>query len=315
MLLVSLGLHGLLLLLPTGDPDATVIPPPDPEQDSVAITRLPPAATPEQGAELSPMVPNSTAPRAVATSPAPTSAAPPPGATTPTPSSPEATPPRPQPPAAASTQASGPGTPAPAATESTPAASAPSSQNATATPPTATPPSTPPPASSSGPSQPLFDSDVGRRLLSYAAELNLPQGQIDRLADSIRDRFTYDAHAASAAAYTANLNQWKIQLQDSWGITPQAYDTELTVTYYQRACLPESPGPAKVGVVIDPDLEQRRQPVVLQSSGYGDIDRLVANRVRRHRFPATSDLAAYTLEVTTAVNHGQGSCLALSPNP
>ena len=44
MLLASLGLHGLILLVPTGASQDEAIPPPDPEQDSVAITRIPPAA-------------------------------------------------------------------------------------------------------------------------------------------------------------------------------------------------------------------------------------------------------------------------------
>ncbi|PSN06736.1 hypothetical protein C7293_30800, partial [filamentous cyanobacterium CCT1] len=40
MLLASLGLHGLFLVMPTGVSSEAPIPPPDPEQDSIAITRV-----------------------------------------------------------------------------------------------------------------------------------------------------------------------------------------------------------------------------------------------------------------------------------
>ncbi|MGB7312515.1 MAG: hypothetical protein WA939_06255, partial [Nodosilinea sp.] len=52
MLLASLGLHGLVLMLPAGSGGEAVIPPPDPEQDSVAITRVPPAGEPDAGSEV-----------------------------------------------------------------------------------------------------------------------------------------------------------------------------------------------------------------------------------------------------------------------
>ncbi|MBE9141484.1 hypothetical protein IQ254_30575, partial [Nodosilinea sp. LEGE 07088] len=50
LLLASLGLHALLLMLPVGSSDEAVIPPPDPDQDTVAITRVPPAGTPDAAA-------------------------------------------------------------------------------------------------------------------------------------------------------------------------------------------------------------------------------------------------------------------------
>ena len=54
MLLASLGLHGLLLFMPTGASSEAPIPPPDPEQDSIAITRVPPAGTADPAATPTP---------------------------------------------------------------------------------------------------------------------------------------------------------------------------------------------------------------------------------------------------------------------
>ncbi|MGD1907029.1 MAG: hypothetical protein ACFB0C_13675 [Leptolyngbyaceae cyanobacterium] len=42
MLVFSVGLHGALLLLPTGASDNNLVPPPDPEEDGIAITRIEP---------------------------------------------------------------------------------------------------------------------------------------------------------------------------------------------------------------------------------------------------------------------------------
>ena len=54
MLLASLGLHGLFLLIPVASSDEAAIPPPDPEQDNIAITRIPPAAPETEGSQPAP---------------------------------------------------------------------------------------------------------------------------------------------------------------------------------------------------------------------------------------------------------------------
>ncbi len=293
MLLMSLGLHGVLLLLPIGGADQAVMPGPDPEQDSVTITRVPP-----DDRSTEPPLPVSPVPSQAAPTAPPTEV----GAPTPVRQRPAAAParsPAPQ--------------PAPPATAAPPATSSPDSTPATPPEPTlAEPPDTPPPASSTAPSQPLFDTSLGEQLLAHGQSLNLPQAQIERALASIQERFVYDAEAASPAAYEANLNEWTTALQqppDLVNGVPQAYPDTLSVTYYQRACLPETPGTAKIGAVVNPAGETQARPVVLQSSGYGELDRLVMNRVRTHTFPQAADPRAYTLEVETDVNHGQSGCL------
>ncbi len=302
MLLMSLGLHGLLLLLPIGGADQAVMPGPDPEPDSVTITRVPPddrstepplpvSAVPSQGSSIAPAA-GVGAPAPVSQPPAANPARSP--APRPTP------PPSPAPPAPADTSLPDTSLPDTSPPDTTPAAPP--------EPTLAEPPDTPPPASSIAPSQSLFDTSLGEQL----QELNLPQAQIERVLASIQERFVYDAEAASPAAYEANLSAWTTALQQQPGlasVVPQAYPTPLSVTYYQRACLPETPGTAKIGAVVNPAGEPQTRPVVLQSSGYGVIDRLVMNRVRTHTFPQTADPRAYTLEVDTQVNHGQNDCL------
>jgi hypothetical protein len=46
MLVVSVGLHGALLMLPTGASDDELVPAPDPEEDGIAITRITSSSTP-----------------------------------------------------------------------------------------------------------------------------------------------------------------------------------------------------------------------------------------------------------------------------
>ncbi len=40
MLLASLGLHGLFLFVPMGASDEDLVPPPDPEEDGIAVTKI-----------------------------------------------------------------------------------------------------------------------------------------------------------------------------------------------------------------------------------------------------------------------------------
>jgi hypothetical protein len=46
MLLLSLVLHGVVLFVPTGVSEDALVPPPDPEEDGIAISRIEPPASP-----------------------------------------------------------------------------------------------------------------------------------------------------------------------------------------------------------------------------------------------------------------------------
>ena len=294
MLLASLGLHGLVLMLPAGSSNEAMIPPPDPEQDSVAITRVPPAGESEivtPGAEatppaVAPGTPVGTAGARVNAVRSPASPVPPAQRTGPV------------------NQASSPALPPGPPPAQTPTASAP------ATPaPAATPPPTAPAASSS---QPLFEGDLGERLQTYVARLNLPQERIDQLLAAIGQRLVYSDLNTSDADYSQNLSRWQQAIRAETGLTaltPEAAPTELPITYYQRACLSEEPGTAQVGVIVSPVGSPRREPVLLRSSGYGIVDAKALRTVADHRFPRGGEVKAYTVTLPTEVDHGPSDCL------
>ncbi|HZG38431.1 MAG TPA: hypothetical protein VEZ50_07075 [Nodosilinea sp.] len=307
MLLASLALHGLVLLLPAGSSDEAVIPPPDPEQDSVAITRVPPAGAPDAAAVATPVPTAATPPSAAqplaAAVPQPQGRAPvvrpavvpqPVQRPRPTASRPQASPPPPP-----SPQPQGP----PASTSA--------SASGAATAPAAAAPAQPTPSSS-----PLFGAEVGEGLLSYIAALNLPQSQVERAAESIQNRFGFNAAAVTREALNHNQRQWEAAIRQATGLaelSPETERTAFTTVYPQRVCLAEEPGEVRIGAVANPDGSWRGEPALLRSSGYGALDEKALQEIQRHRFDAADGIRAYILTVDTSVNYGPQPCL--DPNP
>lgn len=303
MLLASLGLHALVLMLPAGSGNDAPIPPPDPEQDSVAITRVPPAGTSEvAGAPALPSVPLQGRPAIAAPTPSATTA-----------------------PRSAVVQSNGqrrsqPRPAAPAArSQATPAARSQPAQppTASASPPTAAPaaPATPPPSVPSS-TQPLFDGEIGPQLLAYVAALNLPQAKVDRAAESIQNRFSFNAAAVTRDTFNANQSAWVNTLRQETGLSalsPEINRSEFSTVYPQRVCLTDAPGEIAVGAVANPDGSWRGAPTLLRSSGYGALDRKALQEIQRHRFAASDGIKAYVLTVDTSVDYGGRPCL--NPNP
>jgi len=322
MLLASLGLHGLILLVPTGASQDEAIPPPDPEQDSVAITRIPPAA-PASPAE-SPLnsrpagnLPPTTGqrptadPRGIARIQRPSD---------PNPNSAVASPSPTRPPAASqrnpgqnSPRPQGSGSGGNARDSRTP-------ESATTTRPTGSSPGTAPsaspaPAAPSAPpanSQPLSGNDLREQLQAYAAQLNLPQGRIDRLAANLRQRFRFDAVASADEVFPLNQTQWQDAIRQDTGVadlSPEALPDPVPLVYRQRVCLAQAPGPVKVGIVTNPDGSHHGDPVVLQSSGYGAVDEKALKAIADQPLPTADHPKAYVLTVQPSVDSGHNPCL------
>ncbi len=304
MLLVSLGLHGLLLLLPTGDADDALVPPPDPEQDSVAITRVPPAGKPDvaaiAGTTASPSTPlrgptaAPAAPVARANASAVRSG-------------------RPQAPSRTATPPSQPRSQAASPTNAQPTQPPPAPAN----PPAAgavTP--TPPPPSAPSSTQPLFDAELGPQLLAYVAALNLPQAKVDRAAESIQNRFSFNTAAVTNDTFNANQSQWVTTLRQETGLadlSPEMNGSEFATVYPQRVCLADSPGEINVGALVNPDGSWQGEPALLRSSGYSVLDRKALQEIGRHRFAPAEGIKAYVLTIDTSVDYGDRPCL--DPNP
>jgi hypothetical protein len=303
MLLASLGLHGLVLMLPAGSSDE-VIPPPDPEQDSVAITRVPPPAVPANSptqpvAGLSPA-----APLPAQTQPRPSQ----PLAQSPQTAAPRSAAPRPAAPRPRSS---------PPSSTATPPNSAPNPSSSDSTPsPPAQPPAVVPSPDAAQPSRPLFNSELGEGLMAYAAALNVPLAQVDRLRASIQDRFGYAYAATTDEAYSTNQSQWEASIQQETGLADLGVErdrTDFSVTYPQRVCLRHEPGEIRLGVLTAADGRPQPTPVVLRSSGYGALDDRALQAVMEHTFPATGAMKAYTVTVNTQVDYGRHPCLGTQP--
>ncbi|MGG6237921.1 energy transducer TonB [Nodosilinea sp. AN01ver1] len=310
MLLVSLGLHGLVLMLPAGSDGEAVIPPPDPEQDSVAITRVPPAGTPESGAAAAsttttpvparPSVPIGAArqsqPLSQATAPQPT----------PQPASRSRSP---QPQARPRSQPQPQSPPPQSASDPRPAAS---SRPASDDPAAATAPT---PSAPDASSQPLFDSNLGERLLAHVATVDLPQAQVDQAAESIQNRFAFNAAAVTREAFNANQQRWEAAIRQDGqaNLSPEINRTEFSTVYPQRVCLSDVPGDINIGAVVNPDGSWRGEPTLLRSSGYGALDRKAMQEIQNHTFAPADGLKAYVLTVETSVDYGPRPCL--DPNP
>ena len=335
MLLASLGLHGLILLVPTGASQEEVIPPPDPEQDSVAITRIPPANPASDGDEAttagrppvgqtppgqSPNAPrggiariqrssagSGTGVRGGSSSLSRTTPNRAPSRTAPRQSSQSSTPSRSQTSTPAQGSASG---------ADRPSSSSPGARSTPAAQPSAPPSSasTAPPA----PSQPLDASELRAQLQAYAAELNLPQSRIDRLAAAIRERFSYDAVASANEVLPINQTQWQDLIRQATGIadlTPATLPDPLPMVYRQRACLTPAPGSVKVGILANPDGSHHSDPVVLQGSGYGAVDEKALKTVMEQEFLTAEAIKAYILTVEPDIDYGPNPCLATHPEP
>ena len=305
MLLASLGLHGLFLLIPMASSDEAVIPPPDPEQDNIAITRIPPAAT----ATAQPSAATTTGTQAMTQRPVATATAPARPAPGPTPASPPPTAPQ-------AVQ------PRPGARPSNPPNSSalpnlPEQGNSSDTA-TSRPLNPNPSVSNSRPTIPALGQNRRDNILAYVAGLDLSQARIDQLAANIWRQYGYSVFNTSRGEYTDNLTQWQNDLQAETGLadlTAEEDRTEFKVEIDRRVCLVEPPGDIKIGFVVNPDGSLRQDPVLLRSSGYEDLNQQAMDRVSQYQPPATDAVKAYTVTVETGVNYGAYNCLAAPQQP
>lgn len=323
MLLASLGLHGVILMVPTGASGDKPIPLPDPEQDNIAISRVPPTA-PASPADATlgnrpaahptgaGQVPPSQGPAALGAiaqiqrPSAPTNHQP--AASTPrNPGQTQASP-RTQ-----GNDASGHASDSPS---TAPRPTAPRTGTAPAPSPNQTPVAPPIPSAPPADSQPLSGNDRREQLQAYAAHLNLPQEQIDRLAASIRRRFHYDAVASADQIFPINQTLWQTAIRQDTGLVdlaPEALPAPVPLVYRQRVCLAQEPGPVKMGIVVNPDGSHHGDPVVLQSSGYGAVDEKALKALADQPLPTADHLKAYVFTVDPELDYGRNPCI--DPNP
>jgi len=294
MLLLSLGLHGVLLMIPIASSDEAEIPPPDLDQDTIAITRVPPATT-----EPAPPTASTPSPQG---SPQSTPAADSPPAPAPRRSSPPARTPQRSNPRRSARSAE--------AEESEVSASATAAARAPA--PTAPFDSPLPTYESVSVPQALRDR-IER--LAQSDTLALPRALLDHLL-SLQEAYTFKADNVSDAAFYNSLETWVEQYQqdlDQSELWHQPFDQPLALSVHRRVCLEPDPNTATVGVLVRPDGKLQASPTLLRSSGYSALDQRVLKRVEGHDFPAPGDLNAYTVDVEVNLDYGPQPCLDKTP--
>lgn len=279
MLLASLGLHGLILLIPTAPSEDELMPPPDPEEDGIAITKIdapqsrPPASTPPANTGT------------VKTAPAA-----PPAAT-----------PRP---AQATTRPSSPAR-VTSSRSDRPNRDRQSSRNATATSDTngrdtaKTQPTVPDlstveavqnpnssapdiPSSNGGAIAATADFDGFEEYIQVFADYN---GVQISEAEAIEFRQSWLDSFANAGTPIAEAD---IQSLDSFNQLP----------YNANICLPHAPETAQILVWIDAEGAVNEYKQFVQRTGYRNFDEAALKLIDDYDFPDTTSSQAYLAEIS-----------------
>ena len=316
MLLASLGLHGLFLLIPVASPNGAVIPPPDPEQDNIAITRIPPAAeepaTANEATVGSTSVPQALPQRPGQSTPSTQNrAAARIGAPSHQTAAGTATQPRASGPRSAETSS-----PQAASREALPAL--PGQGNSATSQTTARVDPAGPQVPAAEPTIPALGPDRRERILAYVASLDFSQERMDQLAATLWQRYGYSSLNTRRGEYTDNLTQWQAEIRQQTGmeaLTAEEERTNFSVEMQRRACLSQPPGEVKIGYVVNPDGSFRQEPVLLRSSGYRELNQQALETIRQFGPPASEQIKAYTVTVETSVDYGPYDCLAPPQQP
>lgn len=297
MLLLSLAVHGAVLMIPVSSSEEAAIPPPDPEQDNIAITRIPPTEPQSKPTPTQTLTASTPLARPAQASPAqratqPTAAA---SATN-----------------SRSRQAPTRRTTQPNRSQSSRATSQGTVPNLASSP-TASPPA-PPPASLplSNVERPPFNATIHQRLLAHAQTLRQPQSQLNQLTASLVQQYAYSAENTSGEAFGNNLAAWVNEIKNTTGkpdLWNEALDPALTLKHYRRVCLEPSPQKAVVGALVSPSGAIQGMPTLLQSTGYPFLNTAVLETVGAHAFPVSGEQKAYTVDVNIQVDYGSADCL------
>lgn len=293
MLFLSLGLHALLLFTPLAASDDEAVPPPDPEEDSIAITRIPPSE-----AGPAPEATDVTVPAEAVQSPAPKTANP--AAT----SNPSAN----QPPASGNVRNRN--VPRLNSNNGNNRSNRSSDPSASVSDPNPDPPN---PSSRLNPEPPsmVIDPLPQDKAAEFLASLQLSNrvaGFIPGLRASLRERYAYSPENTTRSAYDQNETEWIAEVRQETGnsnLEVETYFPPLDVTHKQRVCLtPEPMGRTFIGFVLAPDGRLKSEPVLLRSSGYQFLDEKVMAAFSAADLEAPEVTTAYTIKVEVEVDYG-----------
>jgi hypothetical protein len=284
MLLVSLGLHGLFLFIPTGPAEEELLPPPDPEEDGVAVIKIDAPSVKPTAANTDPGTVKTARPTNTASRPTPTAPA---GRSAP----PQQTPQR------VNSRPSDRPSPNPNNADS-PAliGDLPSADQATAP--------NPPPSSAGG----RATSDVGRRPPDRTGDATAAEA--DPFSDYIEIFKTYTGLQLSETDADETQLNWMQGLSDRdpalANLTIRPLKIFEPLPYAANICLPRPPEAAQILVFVDGDGNPDTYQPFMQRTQYRAFDNAAEDQVRQHSFPEVNEPRAYRVEVE--VDYDETTC-------
>ncbi|NET35606.1 MAG: hypothetical protein F6K19_26875 [Cyanothece sp. SIO1E1] len=291
-LLLSLGLHGLMLLLPVASKEEEVEIPPDLVVDTISITRIAPAREAEDEAEAK----AAQKAKDVSKSPQATSTAPP---------RPLIRPAQPAQIGATKAKSTQPNPPNPAA-NSNPQVARPTSNSLpsgrlprlNSQPQAQAPLQAPTPAST----QPISATEP------VGIASTLPPN--NSVAAALDPDYIHTAKGTSPEEEAEKIASWISKLPDLGLVdpTPQVISEVLLVPYEGPSCLSTAPEAASVAVVVSADGKILDQPQLVRSTGYALLNQAVVETVKGHSFeqPETGEDTPYLLEAE--VDYDSDTC-------
>ena len=282
LLSASLGLHALFLFIPLAGSNQEAIPPPNPAEDNIAITRVPHSQPPDNSSEGS---------TAVAPSP-PVQLG------------------QPQ----ALRQPSSPVLASPPTPEVKPATPNQQPINPSVEPvenPNRSLSNIPPPSMVITP----LPAEEARQLLASLKRSDRVTAMIDSIQTWLHNRFAYQKQGTSRSDYSQNQEAWLAVIREEIGdgnLVDERYRPDLELTYHQRVCLQPEPWKKPIiGFVLNPEGAMVSEPVLLRKTGYGFLDAAVLEAFKSQSFEASRRIQAYTIEVVVEIDYGRYDCLKI----
>ena len=268
MLLASLGLHGLVLFAPVGPSEDDLLPPPDPEEDGIAITKIE-APQPRQ-------------PVAAPANPGTVKTAPARSGTAATPAAPARS--------ASSTQSNT------SQRQRSTAPSQSSGRSPRSTQPTVPDLSTVDSVQNPNPDTPSVDIPAANTPTDPFEEYIETFGDYNGVtvtADADQERSSWLASFSDRGAAFTNL-----EIQPLTSLEKLPYEANI--------CLPSAPATAEVLVLVDAEGELDDYQPFLQQTGYRNFNDAAIALIAAHDFPEAAGPQAYLAEV--AVDYDTDDC-------
>lgn len=301
--LLALGLHAAFLMIPLSGSSDQVIPPPDPEGETISVTRITPEAEATKPATVKQPATSTATPAVVVARPAPTQ------------------------PAKTARQPATTTRPAVQGNRATDRADSanPGRENRAAADRRSDDDELPNldsnPATPSSGERPVVNTPspaaVTQAPLTLAALAEKAKGDV---TDALKARlawfaqlYGYRVEQTTDETEAAALTAWLGSLRDRTGITdltPQALEKTIQVPYpleredslrYQTdfvACLKEAPKPALIGIAFDQAGAIAADPVILRGTGYEFLNQEALERAKQYDgFPPEKAQQAYTIDI------------------